>query len=104
MYIINESQIQTNPIVGNDKRTEVFQQREGNEEYEGRHNDGEGRYDNASGDKRAKRHKIELQGEFNKIKHLTFDGESKEVVEAWLINMNKYFQIYEYDHNMKARL
>eukprot|EP00253_Pinus_taeda_P003334 PITA_03334 len=28
----------------------------------------------------------------------------EEVTEAWLINMNKHFQFYEYDHNLKARL
>lgn len=28
----------------------------------------------------------------------------EEAAEAWLINMNKYFQLYEYDHNLKARL
>eukprot|EP00253_Pinus_taeda_P027714 PITA_27714 len=33
-----------------------------------------------------------------------FDREQEEAAEAWLINMNKYFQLYEYDHNLKARL
>ena len=33
--------------------------------------------------------KVELHGEFRKIKPPTFDGEKEEVVEAWLINMNK---------------
>eukprot|EP00253_Pinus_taeda_P030332 PITA_30332 len=33
-----------------------------------------------------------------------FDGEQEEAAEAWVINMNKYFQLYEYDHNLKARL
>lgn len=28
----------------------------------------------------------------------------EEAVEAWLININKYFQIYEYDNNLKERL
>lgn len=26
------------------------------------------------------------------------------MAEAWLINMNKYFQIYEYDENFRERL
>ena len=26
------------------------------------------------------------------------------MAEAWLINMNKYFQVYEYNRNLKARL
>eukprot|EP00253_Pinus_taeda_P015852 PITA_15852 len=47
---------------------------------------------------------MELQGEFRKIKPPHFDGEQEEVAKAWLINMNKYFQLYEYDHNLKARL
>lgn len=33
-----------------------------------------------------------------------FDGEMEDVVEAWLINMNKYFQLYEYGHNLKVWL
>ena len=28
----------------------------------------------------------------------------EEVAEAWLINMKKYFQVYEYIKNIKARL
>eukprot|EP00253_Pinus_taeda_P026214 PITA_26214 len=47
---------------------------------------------------------MELHEEFRKIKPPHFDGESEEVAEAWLINMNKYFQVYEYDHHLKARL
>eukprot|EP00253_Pinus_taeda_P035478 PITA_35478 len=38
------------------------------------------------------------------MKLLHFDGEQEEAAEAWLINMNKYFQLYEYDHNLKAML
>ena len=26
------------------------------------------------------------------------------MAEAWLINMNKYFQVYEYNSNLKVRL
>ena len=51
-----------------------------------------------------KKEKVEMQGEFRKIKPPTFDGEAEEVDEAWLINMNKYFQVYEYSGNHKARL
>eukprot|EP00253_Pinus_taeda_P028520 PITA_28520 len=47
---------------------------------------------------------MELQGEFRNIKPPHFDGEQEEAAEAWLINMNKYFHLYEYDHNLKARL
>ena len=40
------------------------------------------------------------------IKPTNFDGESrtKEEVEAWLLEIKKYFQIYNYSSNMKARM
>lgn len=60
--------------------------------------------DNVSNHRTQKRKKVELQGEFQKIKPPLFNGEQEEVTEAWLINMNKYFQLYEYNHNLKARL
>ena len=41
-----------------------------------------------------KKQKVELQGEFRKIKPPTSDGEAEEVAKAWIINMNKYFQVY----------
>ena len=59
---------------------------------------------NLSGQQDLKRQKVELQGEFRKIKPPTFDGEVEEAAEAWLININKYFQVYEYNSNLKARL
>ena len=59
---------------------------------------------NLSDQQEIKKWKVELQGEFRKIKPPTFDGEAEEVAEAWLINMNKYFQVYEYNNNMKASL
>ena len=37
--------------------------------------------------------KEELHREFKKIKPLNFVCDPKEGVEAWLINMRKYFQI-----------
>jgi hypothetical protein len=47
-----------------------------------------------------------LEGEFKKIKLATFDGESRtgEEVEAWLLDIKKYFQIYNYSSNMKVRM
>eukprot|EP00253_Pinus_taeda_P018433 PITA_18433 len=60
--------------------------------------------DNVLEQQTSKRQKMELQGEFRKIKPPLFDGEQEEAVEAWLININKYFQLYEYDQNLKARL
>eukprot|EP00253_Pinus_taeda_P010917 PITA_10917 len=64
----------------------------------------EERFDNVIEQQTSKRQRVELQGEFRKIKPPHFDGEQEEAAEAWLINMNKYFQLYEYDHNLKARL
>lgn len=66
--------------------------------------DKEDHSDNVPQQQTSKRQKVELQGEFRKIKPPHFDGEQEEAAEAWLINMNKYFQLYEYDHNLKARL
>ena len=48
--------------------------------------------------------KKELQGEFRKIKPPSYDGEKEEDAEVWLLNMIKYFQVYEYERNLKARL
>jgi hypothetical protein len=47
-----------------------------------------------------------LEGEFKKIKLATFDGESRtrEEVEPWLLDIKKYFQIYNYSNNMKVRM
>jgi hypothetical protein len=47
-----------------------------------------------------------LEGEFKKIKPATFDGESGtgEEVEAWLLDIKKYFQIYDYSTNMKVKM
>jgi hypothetical protein len=48
----------------------------------------------------------QLEGEFKKIKPSTFDEESRmgEEVEAWILYINKYFQIYIYSSNMKLRM
>ena len=47
---------------------------------------------------------MELQGEFKKLKPPTFDGESEEAVEAWLLIIKRYFQVYKYDDNLRAHL
>lgn len=60
--------------------------------------------DNASEHQPSKRQWIELQGEFWKIKPPHFDRELEEATEALLINMNKYFQLYELHQNLKAWL
>ena len=41
--------------------------------------------------RRQREHLVELQGEFKKLKLLTFNGELEEVGEAWLINIKRYF-------------
>ena len=47
-----------------------------------------------------------LEGEFKKIKPSTFDGGSRTGAksEAWLLDINKYFQIYNYSSNMKVKI
>lgn len=54
--------------------------------------------------KKRKGFGIELYGEFKKSRPPTFDGELEEGPEAWLLNMGKYFQVYNYPSNLKARL
>ena len=52
----------------------------------------------------GKRKVDHLEGEFKKIKPTSFDGESKigEEAKAWLLDIKKYFQIYNYSSNMKV--
>jgi hypothetical protein len=48
----------------------------------------------------------ELQGEMNKIKPPTFDGEHKkdEDSETWLLGMGKYFQLHNYSSHGEGRI
>jgi hypothetical protein len=48
----------------------------------------------------------EHQGEMNKIKPPTFDGEHKkdEDVETCLVNMIKYFQLHNYSSHAEGRI
>jgi hypothetical protein len=43
---------------------------------------------------------------FKKVKPSTFDGESKtgEELEAWLLDIKKYFQIYNNSSNTNVRM
>ena len=54
----------------------------------------------------TKRKVDHLEGEFKKIKPTNLDGESRtgEEVEAWLLDIKKYFQIYNYSRDMKVRM
>ena len=45
-----------------------------------------------------------MQGEFKKIKLSLFEGESKEAIESWLIDISKYFHIYDYTDKLKGHL
>jgi hypothetical protein len=47
-----------------------------------------------------------LQGELRKLKPPNFDGENKkgEEVEAWLLEIRKYFQLHNYSSNLEARV
>eukprot|EP00253_Pinus_taeda_P007271 PITA_07271 len=95
-----QNQLPANPSVEHPRLSEEQNHHippEGSEEQEERS-------DNAFEQQTSKKQRMELQGEFRKIKPPHFDGEHEEAAEAWLINMNKYFQLYEYDHNLKARL
>lgn len=51
-----------------------------------------------------KKNQTELQVQFQKIKPPSFDGEKEEDIEAWLLNMTKYFQAYEFKRKLKAIL
>jgi hypothetical protein len=48
----------------------------------------------------------ELQGEMNKIKPPTFDGEHKkdEYAETWMLGMRKYFQLHNYSMQEEGRI
>ena len=48
----------------------------------------------------------EISGDFKKIKPPTFNGETEkgEEAESWLSGMKKYFQIYNYSNQLKARM
>jgi hypothetical protein len=48
----------------------------------------------------------ELQGEMNKIKPPTFDGEHKkdEDAETWLLGMRRYFQLHNYSSQVEGRI
>ena len=56
--------------------------------------------------KRKRHHRDRSQDEFRKDKPPTFDGEVKtgQDAEAWLIGINKYFQVHDYSRNMKERV
>ena len=46
-----------------------------------------------------------LQGEFQKIRSLTYEGEvnTGEKAKEWLLGMSKYFQVHNYSSVMQAR-
>ena len=48
----------------------------------------------------------EISGKFKKIKPLMFNGEIEkdEEAKAWFCGMKKYFQIYNYSDELKARI
>ena len=53
-----------------------------------------------------KHHRDRSWDEFKKSKPPTFDGKIKigQMAEAWLLGINKYFQVQDYSGNMKARV
>ena len=62
--------------------------------------------DNYHSRKRKFKPNEEISREFKKIKPPTFNDETEkgEEVEAWLSGMKKYFQIYNYSNQLKARM
>ena len=48
----------------------------------------------------------EISGEFKKLKPPIFNGDTKkgEEAESWLSGMKKYFHIYNYSNQLKARM
>ena len=44
-----------------------------------------------------------LQGEFQKIRALTYEGEvnTREKAQEWMLGMSKYFQVHNYSSEMK---
>jgi len=47
---------------------------------------------------------MQLQGEFRKMAISTFFTKKEDDAEAWILNMIKYLQVYEYESNLKAQL
>ena len=91
------------PSVDNGNIEETRQQQRGAPKTkETRMNNDEKESGNTSRDRGAKNIRIELEGEFKKIKTPLFDGEVKDAVEAWFINMSHCFHIYEYDDNLRT--
>ena len=62
--------------------------------------------DNLYAKKRKYKPYKEISKEFKRIKPPTFNGETKkgEEAESWLSRMKKYFQIYNYSNQLKARM
>ena len=106
----NHGTIQSSPE--RDTQGECEQQQQSNDKLEGSQTQrsnknrpyNEAESGNVTDEQETKKQKVDLQGEFRRIKSPTFVGEDEEVVEAWIINMNKYFQVYEYSIKLKAHL
>jgi hypothetical protein len=94
----------------NDKEEEVNKRSSKNSGHETKNENSSSEDTHMTGNKTTtgrKRKQVDhLEGEFKKIKPSTFDGESRtgEEVEAWLLDIKKYFQIYNYSSNMKVRM
>ena len=61
--------------------------------------------DSLSPHRKKQRRDDNLQGEFRKIRALTYEGEvnTREKDEEWLLGMSKYFQVHNYSSEMKAQ-
>jgi hypothetical protein len=55
---------------------------------------------------RRKQEVDSLQGDLRKLKPPSFDGEREreDDVEAWLLGLQRYFQLHNYSSNLEARI
>ena len=60
----------------------------------------------SQGNERKRHYKNHSRDEFKKARPPTFNGDIKngQEAKAWLLGMNKYFQVQDYYGNMKAKV
>ena len=92
---------------GEKPQTEIGRDPEVPESAERKDSSSNGTQNSENRAKSLRNRKIDhMEGEFKNIKPTSFDGESKtgEEVEAWLLDIKNYFQIYNYSNNIKVRM
>ena len=88
------------------RKTEISSSSEVFGEQRNYHTTSDSSDDNLYTKKRKYKPYEEISMEFKKIKPPTFNGETEkgEEAESWLSGMKKYFQIYNYFNQLKARM